>query len=386
MSFESFLNSFQTGDSSWQESPVLLERIQYVKDIIINNKPAYTRSLKAPEFLTDFGLRKSDSQFIFIEQSCQQLGIALPTEKEIEDELNLLEISRLATWVDSIVLLLGYYEVCHTVIKQREKELDQIHSVLDLIKLATLCGIVSDVTLSTQLFKRALALSQNQETKRLILHRLCVLELKRANDIDKFYHYLGSLTSNIVTQNDSEESLVLIDNLLALFLVTKKDCHLQHLQEARLLLLSASKILESSINKFGPSDSTLLSELVRYHSQVAINQVQLELEIGNFDQAKHIIDNSISLSTRCGSEYIAEELATSAYINFRSASFDSAITDSISALTNYSSLGNTQGVKRMKQILAASLAKLGLKDQATEIVKLIATDPLGKLDYSIYYR
>ncbi|MCT3493267.1 hypothetical protein [Lactobacillus delbrueckii] len=141
MKFESFLSSFKSGDSSWQESPVLFERIQYAKETVLQNKPAHSRSIKAPEFLTDFGLRKSTSQFYFIEQVSKKLGITLPTEEEIVAQLMTIDISDLATWIDSIVMILGYYSSCHSVVTIRQDELCQIDSPADLVKLATLCGI-----------------------------------------------------------------------------------------------------------------------------------------------------------------------------------------------------------------------------------------------------
>ena len=61
MKFESFLSSFKSGDSSWQESPVLFERIHtQKKQFLLKQTRSQAEVLKAPEFLTDFGLRKFD--------------------------------------------------------------------------------------------------------------------------------------------------------------------------------------------------------------------------------------------------------------------------------------------------------------------------------------
>ncbi|MFB5978990.1 hypothetical protein [Lactobacillus delbrueckii] len=384
MKFESFLNSFKSGDSSWQESPVLFERIQYAKETVLQNKPAHSRSLKAPEFLTDFGLRKSTSQFYFIEQVSKKLGITLPTEEEIVAQLMTIDISDLATWIDSIVMILGYYSSCHSVVTIRQDELCQIDSPADLVKLATLCGIERDASLAEIIFNLALDKAEDPEIQRLILHRLCVLKLKRTNNTEDFYKTMSVLTSKMILQDQTEESLVLIDNLLALALISTTDNHYQHLQDACLLLLSASTILNSCITTSDAANTTLISELVRYYSQISINQVQLELELQNYDLAKKLIKNSIKLTSAYNSEYLAEELATAAYIDYKIEDFSLAISGSIDALSEYRQLGDVLGIKRMKQILAASLAKLGLKKEAETVMQLISQDPLGEKDYTIF--
>ena len=384
MKFESFLSSFKSGDSSWQESPVLFERIQYAKETVLQNKPAHSRSLKAPEFLTDFGLRKSTSQFYFIEQVSKKLGITLPTEEEIVAQLMTIDISDLATWIDSIVMILGYYSSCHSVVTIRQDELCQIDSPADLVKLATLCGIERDASLAEIIFNLALDKAEDPEIQRLILHRLCVLKLKRTNNTEDFYKTMSVLTSKMILQDQTEESLVLIDNLLALALISTTDNHYQHLQDARLLLLSASTILNSCITTSDAANTTLISELVRYYSQISINQVQLELELQNYDLAKKLIKNSIKLTSAYNSEYLAEELATAAYIDYKIEDFSLAISGSIDALSEYCQLGDVLGIKRMKQILAASLAKLGLKKEAETVIQLISQDPLGEKDYTIF--
>ncbi|MCD5533463.1 hypothetical protein [Lactobacillus delbrueckii] len=384
MKFESFLSSFKSGDSSWQESPVLFERIQYAKETVLQNKPAHSRSLKAPEFLTDFGLRKSTSQFYFIEQVSKKLGITLPTEEEIVAQLMTIDISDLATWIDSIVMILGYYSSCHSVVTIRQDELCQIDSPADLVKLATLCGIERDASLAEIIFNLALDKAEDPEIQRLILHRLCVLKLKRTNNTEDFYKTMSVLTSKMILQDQTEESLVLIDNLLALALISTTDNHYQHLQDARLLLLSASTILNSCITTSDAANTTLISELVRYYSQTSINQVQLELELQNYDLAKKLIKNSIKLTSAYNSEYLAEELATAAYIDYKIEDFSLAISGSIDALSEYRQLGDVLGIKRMKQILAASLAKLGLKKEAETVMQLISQDPLGEKDYTIF--
>ncbi len=384
MKFESFLNSFKSGDSSWQESPVLFERIQYAKKTILQGKPAYSRSLKAPEFLTDFGLRKSVSQLYFIEYFSKKLGITLPTEEEIVNQLMTVDILDLAIWIDSIVMVLGYYSPCHLVVTRRQDELKLIDSSTDLIKLATLCGIERDVSLSETIFNLALNKADDPEIQRLILHRLCVLKLKRANDTNDFYKTMSVLTSKMILHDQIEESLVLIDNLLALALISTSDNHYKRIQDARLLLLSASTILNSCITTSNDKNSALISELVRYYSQVSINQVQIELELQNYDLAKEIIKKSIELTSTYNNEYLAEELATAAYIDYKTEDFSLAISDSITALSEYRQLGDILGIKRIKQVLVASLAKLGFREDAETVMQLIYEDPLAEKDYTIF--
>ena len=130
MNFKEFIDSFSTGDSSWQESPVLSKRINMAKNVI-NGIYDNKRTIQTPEYLTDFGLRKTDSPRLFIEASCEKLNKRLPTDSELKEELLSLDINNLGDWIDMVVLVLGKYDICYEVLKAR---IDNISSLSIFLK------------------------------------------------------------------------------------------------------------------------------------------------------------------------------------------------------------------------------------------------------------
>ena len=82
----------------------------------------------------------------------------------------------------------------------------------------------------------------------------------------------------------------------------KNNNHINNLTFSRLLLLNGKMILKSAINAKEKIDIHL-TELVRYYSQISINQVQLELELKNFKIAENIIKEDIDLVEKYNGEY-----------------------------------------------------------------------------------
>lgn len=379
MNFETFIGSFKADDSSWQESPALFERITNAKNII-NGNHSNQRSVKAPEYLTDFGLRHSENPYLFMKLYCERLNKELPITEEVQVELQSLDINKLTEWIDAIVLTTGNYQVCYVCVKNRKVEIIQYCTNTELVKLATLCGASNDAELAITFFKAALKKSSNIEDKKLILHRLDVVYLKRAKKIDDFYKYSQKLINSILTSNDSEEVTALLDNLIALQLILPKQNHLNNIALARLLLQNAKYILRDAINKI-PDFNLKLSELVRYNSQISINQVQLELELKHYDLAEEIMLKNFDLVKKYNNEYLSEVLSSLGYIYYQEGNYKASIDYASKAIISHSQIGGISGMNEAKKLLIASLYKLNRIAEANEVFNTFKTDPLG-IDYN----
>ena len=122
MNFKQFVNSFQMGSSSWQEDPIFSERIR-VAQILINEQRYPSRSLKAPEYLTDFGLRQDRSPEILIHYWKEQFVFTLPTQEEMEKEFETICIKVLPYYIDAYILVLGNYSFVYNQLLKGMKKL-----------------------------------------------------------------------------------------------------------------------------------------------------------------------------------------------------------------------------------------------------------------------
>lgn len=386
MNFKDFINSFKAGDSSWERFPALFDRIIVAKNIINNDKYLQKRTIKSPEYLTDFGLRHSYSQKLFIEYHCKRLKKCLPTDDEIKKELLSLNINKLTGWIDAVVLILGNYEVCYNVLKLRINEVNDSLDTISLIKLGTLCGIQNDPEMAELLFKLALKRTQNANTRRTILHRIDVLLLKRKKKVPSFYKETADIISNIIAYDNSEEIISLLDNLVAFQLIlSEKNTYGNNFQLARLLLTNAKNVLKFTISNCKTIDN-YLTELVRYNSQIAINQVQLELAIGNMHLAERIMIENIKIVKKYNGEYISEALSSLAYIYHKEKNYPFAINTAIDAIIEHSKIGNVVGINMSKKLLATSLYRYGKEEMASRVLETLTSDPLGIKDIYDRYR
>ena len=384
MNFKEFIDSFSTGDSSWQESPVLSKRINMAKNVI-NGIYDNKRTIQTPEYLTDFGLRKTDSPRLFIEASCEKLNKRLPTDSELKEELLSLDINNLGDWIDMVVLVLGKYDICYEVLKARIDNISSL-SIANLIKMATLCGIENDPQRAIKLFEIALKKCKDTETREVISHRINVTLLKRQKNIDMFFTQTNNMVTDIMYNPTFSKMVALLDNLVGLQLVlpNQKD-HSRKLILARLLLANAKLLLNEALSNYNHVDEHL-PELVRYYSQIAINQVQIELELNNLNLAESIILKDIELVKKYNSEYLSEALSSLAYVYYAERNFQSAVNTVIKAIHEHIKIGNIVGINESKKLLIVAMYKLGKQDCAQKLLNSMTSDPTGMSEnYDQYY-
>lgn len=381
MNFKKFINSFKMGDSSWEEDPILCERIK-VAQILINEQKYPKRSLKAPEYLTDFGLRKDESPKILINYWESILGFDLPKLCEMEKELETIDIQEVPYYIDAIILVLGDYSFVHnSFLKRYSEALKKIKSSLSLLKLATLCGALGDVERANNLFMKAK--NVDPEDNKTISHRISVLQLKRNHNIENFYNEIDKVINNILAHSRSQdiEIIGLIDNLVALELIMVPNNKKENIILSKLLLENAQIAIDGLLNSKKLEDE---SELVRYSSQIAINQVQLELESEDYGSAKKIIQKDMILVENHNREYISEVYATYAYILYCEKSYKSSIKYAIKAIKEQGLVGNVLGVQESQKLLISNLYKLDKASQSREVYKIMKRDLLGRENYDKY--
>ena len=307
-------------------------------------------------------------------------------EEEVLKELMAVEIEAITDWFDAIVLILGDYDICYLVLNNRLSEFKKINSVKDLIKLGTLCGIMKNADLSLEFFKKASIVSKDKTTKNVLMHRIDTAILKRKKDEKSFFKYTSNMIDKLLISKDTDEIISLLDNLSAFQIIMQKNNnHINNLTFSRLLLLNGKMILKSAINAKEKIDIHL-TELVRYYSQIAINQVQIELELNNLNLAESIILKDIELVKKYNSEYLSEALSSLAYVYYAERYFQSAVNTVIKAIHEHIKIGNIVGINESKKLLIVAMYKLGKQDCAQKLLNSMTSDPTGVSEnYDQYY-
>lgn len=283
-------------------------------------------------------------------------------------------------------MVLGDYDSSYEVLKERMADVLKEFTVDNLIKMATLCGIENDASTALKLFNQAHTKCTDRETKEVILHRIDVTLLKREKNIDEFFKHSNSLITDINLSNDLGEIAALLNNLVAFQLIlSNQENHHNNLILARLLLANGKIILNNAINKFTHINMKL-TELVRYYSQIAINQVQIEIELNNIDIAKKIMLQDVEMVHKYNDEYLSEALSSLAYIYYIDKQYDQAVNTALSAIDEHIKIGNVIGINETKKLVTASFYKMGEEEKAKQILKTIKSDPIGILEnYDKYY-
>lgn len=369
MNFKSFVNSFEAGDPRKQEFPVFYKRIILAKEVL-NNKINVERTVEAPEFLTDFGLRKFESPYLLASKVANKLKLILPDPSEIIEELLEENLEYFTNLLDMIILVLGNYDIAYKAVSLRKYDLLKLQDFEQLLKIATLCAAVNRPQESELFFKRAIALSKPNSLERVMLkHRLANLYLKRKKDISSYSENVNEIVYSLIDEDD-KLMLPLLSNLVSLELVLRKSNHKSNLMLARILILNAKVVLKSmiSVEKEKPKAYSYLSELVRYFSQISLNQIQIELELKNYDLAQKISIENIEILKKYNPDYLNEALSAYAYVCYKSKLYLKALKIVNKAIIEHEKIGNIVGLNEIKKLKALILYKCNDIEQSNKIL------------------
>lgn len=353
-------------------SPALPERLHVVKRLLEGRlSPMSLRSLAAPIYITDLGIRRIVDPKIFYQAHCKICSITPATDTEITAGLVSTPINRLKEALDAAILFFGNYDAASTAITTRKNEILEDHNP----ELLSAAGTISAAT-STQdselFFTKAVSLAANYSDSYIYSHRLAATLIKRQHRINDAIKILDTQFTICNQRNNVEKELALLFNLKALAVLMRD----KNIIDAMELVNSSLEMLEYTINNQSYSDDSL-SRLCRYRSQVHINKAQLLLKIGKQQEAATLLENNLHYTAQHSHEYIGEAAASLALTYYLSKDYPSASRTSIYAIIKLSEIGAISALAASRRVFIASQSKIGNIQEATRTLHLLKTDPLG---------
>lgn len=347
-----------------EKFPAFFARLKIAQNTLYENKQNTTsRGLNAPFYLTDLGVRKSDSPKRYASLVASILNVNLPDQQDVLNEMLSISIDSLDKWFDIVMLLTGDYEViCHTIIKRKKEILSSQHLRL-LLFSGTALSACNDEKYRD--FFNAASYIENEsfEEKVILQHRLAVSELKRSKNVQSF----NTIVSNILSNYDMSKSeefwvvLGLLNNLSGLAQV--KDHSTPSI--LTLTMVNADCILNAALKK--EQDVTKADMILRYLGQVAINRSQLAMANNDLQSAIDIMKISLKRNLDAGSLYAGEAYGILSVMEFKGSRFEDALLHADKARVVFKQIGDISAMEASYKITIGSLSKMNMVEKAMNL-------------------
>lgn len=326
------------------------------------------RKIDTPSYLNDLGLRKFQEQFKLYKYLVQNKLLTKINIQEIKKEFLSLSLRDMAVWLDSLVLILGDYELLRKCLYKRYKEIlnSKIYNLL--IYSGTIMSTFEDNN-SIELFAQAQKAADNKEDQAVALHRELVFRIKRMKsheDILPKFNKLFSIISEVKLE-DQLRLTALADNLYGLYLI-KFNLSFESKNHIAGIVLKNAQVLLKQYTSI-THDTAKRSEAYRYLSQVNINQAQLMVGANQLKLAETILTKNVKIVENFAQDYLAEALAAQTYIYYLEQKFDLAITSGRKAVAEFTQLGFYENSDAVKKIIVAALYKVNKIEEAETIWK-----------------
>lgn len=151
-------------------SPALHERLAIVEDWLSGRKPRSIRTVSAPIYVTDLGVRHIEDPELFYRAHCNLFKISPIRPENISSTLRHEELPRLALAIDASILFFGDYETVGASIKSRSQEIAQFKDYELLIHAGVIMAALGEPE-SVRLFDMAANVATNDSDAYAAHHR-----------------------------------------------------------------------------------------------------------------------------------------------------------------------------------------------------------------------
>ncbi|EPD26923.1 hypothetical protein [Actinotignum schaalii] len=376
--YASFLSKLISALEGAPVSPAFWERVNLTQAVLLGHPKPASRSVAAPYFVTDLGVRKFADPAIFYREHLKEAAFEDPfTDEAISQILTNTTIELLADFIDVLILFTGSYSAVAQWVDVNIEKLISNAPYPCLINAGTVAAAMEN-PISLQLFERASELSTNINDKYGAEHRAAAFEIKRMHSPEKAMQRLNACANKL---NEAEPSaktqldLALLANLKAL-----ADIDLDTGNES-VSLSQAEEKLTLLNNEFRISDTDTYSRGVRYRSQIAINRAQIEVSSGNYAGACQILSRNVDDARNGAYDYLSEALGEYAYSLFLNGEYEKALETAREAFWHNYCIGGVSGIRMVREIGIASLVKMGSAEKAEELCSVSETDLIGSKGY-----
>lgn len=143
MSIFNHLDEFATALSEEEFSPALPERLAVTKQLLASESPSL-RSVAAPRYVTDLGVRRSSDAERFYDIHCNLAKITPLSKEQLYTYLSAIPTEHLHFHLDACILMFGAYGACADYITQAQEELLAQGSYTTLLYCGEILAAVSN--------------------------------------------------------------------------------------------------------------------------------------------------------------------------------------------------------------------------------------------------
>lgn len=365
MNISEYIGQYEKVENfQFEKFPAFFARLKIAKNILSKNQKEFIkRELDSPFYLTDLGVRKSDSPRRYSSLITSQFSVNLPNQQDILNELMSVNISNLDQWFDIVMLLTGDYDVICLASIKRQQEIINSNNLRLLLFSGTALSACNNEEYHVYFNAASYIEDKTFEEKVILQHRLAVSELKRSKNRDSFDRIVSSILSNYDMSKSEDFWVVLglLNNLSGLAQVKEKS----NSSILSLTMVNADCILNAALNKEKDSDKSDM--ILRYLGQVAINRSQLAMVNNDLESAIDIMKISLQRNLEAKSWYAGEAYGILSVMEFKGSRFEDALLHAEQAREIFKRIGDVSAMEASYKITIGSLSKLNKIDEAKDL-------------------
>lgn len=367
------LQELRDGLSGLPTSPAFCERYNVTFDAIVDQRVPKMRTVAAPYYVTDLGVREFSDPKEFYATHTKIAGIAEIDKKIIADCTTQADISELALVLDAEILFFGDYKTLISPIAQRKFEILDSKDYTLLIYCGNILSALNESD-AIRFYEAAVDAAHVKSESYAAQHRAAAYEIKRANDPRSGLKRLQQCEQKFIDAGTPEGfvDLALLKNLeaLAYSILGKTEESANALIEARDQILKLDR-------KATQISKEVLSRADRYASQIAINEAQLAISVNNPRKAVQILADNAKMARQQANDYLPEALAELSYGLFLNKQFNESYSVGCEAFWRLQQIGSVKALKTTREILVADLVGMGRVEEAEKLCDQIDIDVLG---------
>lgn len=370
---------FVTSSSRWLAAvdhdavaPGFVERLTVASNGGRGTEP---RSIAAPYYLTDLGVRKFEDPRVFTEAHLALFGLG--PQPCAEEDLRLLggtPVGDLGAVLDAFVLVTGDYATAHEAVAGRFDEVVAEGTPSLLVQVGVLCAAQGDDRVRPAL-RRAAEVALYPTDRFMALHRLAAAEIKRFRQPVEGLRMLDALDEEIgagerdglLSAGDRETLLSVTANLRALGLM----------RSGRGGDVRPEIMRSRGLHTLDDLREVVLGEASRYGAQERINVAQVLSGDGEAAAAVEVLAENLEYCRVHNQDYVGEALTALAYGQFRAGQLGDAARSAADAARHIAFEASPTRLRVAREIEAAAYFSADDIDSARAALRAVETDPLG---------
>lgn len=336
------------------------------------------RSIRAPYYLTDLGVRRFEDPSVFFLAHLESLGLAsIKSEFDaalVDDAAN-CDIRDYGSLADRYILLVGDYDHAEQVLGDAYLAVSQSTSFNSQLQLGVLALSVGDGQGLALLDKAACSERVDYADKFMVTVRAAAALAKRLGRRSEALARLQAADDELevlvsagdVSDRDAALMRDVSANLAALVSVMQGD------PDGAIARLAQADRPEPTVG-----DGQLTSSQGnRYKAQRSINYATVLFREQRYDVAVACLERNLEFTRRYAPDYEGEAQSTLTYGLLLAERYEDCVLSAEKAIALVSQEASPARLKKVRSVLLACYVKMGRLSAAKEVSDLMEHDPLG---------